>query len=64
MRSTDPTLFIPYIDWTFEDALENPEDSVLFSEYLMGESPPPPAGGFVFNGPFKGWTTREVLISF
>ncbi|PAV85949.1 hypothetical protein WR25_23546 isoform D [Diploscapter pachys] len=59
MRSTDPTLFIPYIDWTFEDALENPEDSVLFSEYLMGESPPPPAGGFVFNGPFKGWTTRE-----
>ncbi|PAV83803.1 hypothetical protein WR25_17640 isoform C [Diploscapter pachys] len=46
MRSTDPTLFIPYIDWTFEDALENPEDSVLFSEYLMGESPPPPAGGF------------------
>ncbi|PAV85897.1 hypothetical protein WR25_09141 [Diploscapter pachys] len=57
MRITDHTIAIAYIDWTFEDALENPEDSVLFSEHLMGESPE--GGGYIVTGPFKNWETSE-----
>ncbi|PAV78332.1 hypothetical protein WR25_24764 [Diploscapter pachys] len=57
LRTYDSTLALPYIDWSLEDALESPGDSVLFSEFLLGETPE--GGGFILNGNFKDWTTKE-----
>ncbi|PAV81847.1 hypothetical protein WR25_03153 [Diploscapter pachys] len=58
LRSYNFGTALPYIDWTLDDALDNPEDSILFSEHLLGETPAD--GGFIMNGRLKGWGTLEV----
>ncbi|PAV59789.1 hypothetical protein WR25_25738 isoform B [Diploscapter pachys] len=62
LRQFDTSIGIPYIDWTLDDALENPRDSILFSEYLMGDTSGKrdnENGSWVINGPFKDFATAH-----
>ncbi|KAI1708561.1 common central domain of tyrosinase domain-containing protein [Ditylenchus destructor] len=57
-RTFDPMLMgLPYWDSTLDNNLPNPEDSVMFSEYLMGDADP--ETGDVINGPYANWTTMD-----
>lgn len=58
-RTFDPMLMgLPYWDSTLDNNLPNPEDSVMFSEYLMGDADP--ETGDVISGPYANWTTMDV----
>lgn len=50
---------MPYWDSSLDGDLPAPEDSIMFSEYLLGE---PDSGGFVTNGLFANWTTMDVRL--
>ncbi|CAI5439287.1 unnamed protein product [Caenorhabditis angaria] len=54
LRQVDPTVSLPYWDSTLESRLSRPADTIMFSDYLMGESN---AQGLVSNGPFVNWRT-------
>ncbi|PAV57282.1 hypothetical protein WR25_25768 [Diploscapter pachys] len=62
LRQIDTSIGIPYIDWTLDDALDHPRDSILFSEYLMGDTSGKrdnENGSWVINGPFKDFATAH-----
>ncbi|PAV58542.1 hypothetical protein WR25_01326 [Diploscapter pachys] len=62
LRQIDISIGIPYIDWTLDDALDHPRDSILFSEYLMGDTSGKrdnENGSWVINGPFKDFATAH-----
>lgn len=58
-------IFWKYKHWEFrtlDDALDHPKDSILFSEYLMGDTSGKrdnDKGSWVINGPFKNFTTAN-----
>ncbi|KAE9548039.1 hypothetical protein FO519_008752, partial [Halicephalobus sp. NKZ332] len=54
IRYIDPTLGLPYWDSTLDSSLANPEDSILFSEELMGTTDD---SGKVVTGFFADWKT-------
>ncbi|KAL3075479.1 hypothetical protein niasHS_011986 [Heterodera schachtii] len=60
-ENSEPILGLPYWDSTLDHDLPSPEDSVMFSEYLLGE---PDEAGFVTNGLFANWTTMDGRHSF
>ena len=59
IRQIDPTLYLPYWDETLEHNLVRPNDSILFSEELMGSTD---SQGHLINGPFgPRWNTLQVF---
>ncbi|PAV85952.1 hypothetical protein WR25_23547 [Diploscapter pachys] len=57
LKQVDPSISLPYIDWTLDSSLDNSKDSILFSKYLLGEPNGPT--GYLVNGPFVDWRTIE-----
>ena len=60
LRQIDPSISLPYVDWTMDAALPNSKDSVLFSPYLMGEHQ---GRSGCLGAPFANWRTIEVHCS-
>ncbi|KAF7637878.1 Tyrosinase_Cu-bd domain-containing protein [Meloidogyne graminicola] len=60
-ENTVPILGLPYWDSTLDGGLPAPEDSIMFSDYLLGEAD---ESGFVTTGLFSNWTTMDGRHSF
>ncbi|XP_069141199.1 uncharacterized protein [Argopecten irradians] len=51
LRRMDPDVTLPYWDCRYEEAMEDPSKSMLFSRHFAGNG-----DGEVDTGPFKDWT--------
>lgn len=56
LRLIDPSVALPYWDSTLDDQLEQPSDTCLFTDQLMGEAD---AVGNVISGFASSWQTPE-----
>lgn len=54
LRRIDPTVALPYWDYTIDIEMEYPTESVIWSPCFMGNG-----DGDVNTGPFAGWTTHS-----
>ncbi|KAL4234511.1 hypothetical protein ACF0H5_006154 [Mactra antiquata] len=52
LRKVDPTVSLPFIDVTLEEAMDNPVNSMLWSDLFLGNGL-----GDVVTGPFANWRT-------
>lgn len=53
LRNVNATNAIPYWDTTLEERLQNPADSILWTDMFMGES----SEFDIITGPFAKWST-------
>uniref|UniRef100_A0A1I8AHN4 Tyrosinase_Cu-bd domain-containing protein n=1 Tax=Steinernema glaseri TaxID=37863 RepID=A0A1I8AHN4_9BILA len=58
LRVEDPPVALPYWDSTMDECLQNPEESVLFSDDFVGSVDA--RSGYVAGGPFSNWITVEA----
>lgn len=54
MRRVDPTVSLPYWDCTLDYHMDNPVNSVLWTERFFGNG-----AGIVSTGPFSEWVTAN-----
>ena len=55
LREVNATMGLPYWDWTMENRLPDPRDSILWTDDFLGEIK---NTHFVDSGPFANWTTN------
>jgi len=55
-RKFYPDLGLPYWDSTLDNNIPEPKDSVMFTDYLMGDTN---QDGFIVTGAFANWSTLE-----
>uniref|UniRef100_A0A914DJI4 Tyrosinase copper-binding domain-containing protein n=1 Tax=Acrobeloides nanus TaxID=290746 RepID=A0A914DJI4_9BILA len=60
LKAVDPTVSLPYWDSVLDENLDDPLDSVLWSDELMGRTYMDKDIGYVYTGPFGDWTTLSV----
>lgn len=59
LRQIDPSVSIPYWDSVLDSGLPNPQDSVLWTNELLGTTN---ANGEVTGGDFANFATFEVTL--
>ncbi|KAJ8302440.1 hypothetical protein KUTeg_018836, partial [Tegillarca granosa] len=52
LRQIDPSVTVPYWDSRLDQALEDPTESIIFSDEFLGNG-----NGEVTSGPFRNWKT-------
>ena len=54
MRRVEPTVSLPYWDYTLDAEMDNPVNSIVWSSKYFGN-----ANGEVITGPFRKWFTPK-----